>query len=157
MSQIDKLDRSTLDEHSLLLLDPFLQGFPKETIWSIDNYESDGWVIHWLRPAGEDYWHAFLSYSPNDLIVHWGGDHQDFFPFLEGSLQDNIQSCLDTLEKIFDEKLGSIEFYDPRQKYPNVGETWCSPEEILKFRNKPRISSYEVKSWRGTYDQVITL
>ncbi|NUM43997.1 MAG: hypothetical protein HUU38_04765 [Anaerolineales bacterium] len=155
---MDKLDRTKLNEFSAKLLEYFIEGFPKETIYLIDNYK-DGWVITWLRPAGknENWWHVWLSFEAESLIVHWGGDHQDFFPFWEGFPQDEVQSCLNILKNIFDERLVSVDFYDNRQKYPNVGGTWCPPEKIDTFRNKQGISSYEVKSWRGTYDRMIEL
>lgn len=167
-------DRVKLDPSAAQVLSRFIDAFPEEKIFALENSEefythkpdndyAGGWVLQWLCPKSDnDFDNVRLHYAQENpprfsLVLRWDGDHEHFYG---KESKPDIEKCLARIEGIFTEKVWSIRVFREYAKW-GIG-TICKPDEIDRIINEidrvnGRVVRYIIKSWRGTYDKEVDL
>ena len=168
MKQFKDFDRSLLNDYSERLLDRFLNAFPKEKIYNLQNTdkwvrpgENDdfigAWVLEWIPPSGDSELNIELRSSEKQLIISWISDHEHFINFDQSDGDPEAEDCLNKLAEIFTEQVVHVNLFGKDSPY-YIKANWLKPEEVEDFvRKNEQAIRYEVNSWRGTYDKVVQL
>ena len=160
---MNSYDYSKLNDYAERMMSRFLTAFSKEAIYLLDNSENyfiaDGdrfigaWVIEWLCPAGGYDWNVRLRSSEHQLTIYWGNDHEHFgnWDRIEGDPE--AETCLVRLAEIFDEKLWNVSLYQGDKPF---SDGWCGPDEVDALILSSPVMRYEIKTWRGTFDKMVS-
>lgn len=163
-------DRSMLNPYAAHALDRFFDAFPQEITASMVNSEDfytpregfnykGGWIIEWLCPVGCYDWNVRLHCADEnrrglELILRWGSDHDHFGKWgREG--EPEIDECCARMADIFAEKVWHCLFFRGDEKYGSG--SICRPDQLKKMIQYYRATWYEIKSWRGTFNQEVHL
>lgn len=163
-----ELDRTLLSDYSSCILDRFLPAFPGETIYLLDNSENyfsndkyryaGAWIIEWLCPAGGFDWNVCLRSTregvSEQLTLKWGHDHLHFGYWTNTKPDEEVEDCLNFLNEIFQERICHVSFYN-EEKF--IKAQMCKPNEIQHIKAVCQASSYRVKSWKGTFNQIMII